>query len=306
MVGSALCVIAILLNLSSFVAIGASTQLDRNDHETNTSGRSLSTRIVGGDNADTTRYPYYTYLVMTTDDGPYRCGGTLIHPDIVLTAAHCYAELIHNGIKIFAISASVNKTSITEGRTGHEYNRNVVQLMVHPEYNVMTNANDVALFKLHEKVSGVPMPRLAQPGRTPRPGTRVKTIGLGLISESGMYASSLQVVDINVVSYRDCNDGDSYNGAVVPAAMICAGTSEVGKDACSGDSGGPLLRQNDSPDDDVIIGITSWGSGCGRAEKFGVYAKVSSYIGFIQKGICEMSSHILLSCVIHAPSAAPV
>ena len=178
--------------------------------------------------------------------------------------------------------------------------------MVHPEYNGNTNANDEALFKLREKVSSVPVPRLAQSGRTPRSGTRVKAIGQGLIKESGIFPLSLQAVEINVVSYRDCNDGDSYNGAVVPAAMLCAGTSGGVKDACSGDSGGPLLGQNDFPENNVIIGITSWGEGCGRKEKFGVYAKVSSYSGFIQRGICEMSSHVLLSCVIHAPSAAPV
>jgi secreted trypsin-like serine protease len=304
--GSVLSVLALLLNLLSSVQIGDATPLDRNNYETYASARSLITRIVGGDNADTTRYPYYTYLVMTTDNGPYRCGGTLIHPDIVMSAAHCYVELVHNGIQIQSITASVNRTSITGIRTGYEYDRNVVELLVHPEFNDVTNANDVALFKLHEEVSGVPMPRLAQPGRTPRVGTRVKAIGQGLLSESGMYASRLQIVEVNVVSYGDCNDGDSYNGAVEPAAMICAGTNQGGKDACSGDSGGPLLRQNDFPNEDVVIGITSWGAGCGRAEKFGVYAKISSYIGFIQRGICEMSSHILLSCVVHAPSTAPV
>ena len=306
MVRSPLRVSALLLNLCTSVPIYAKTQLNRRYHDPNSTARSLSTRIVGGDIADATRFPYYTYLIMDTDNGPYRCGGTLIHPDIVMTAAHCHQELIHSGLEILAITAWVNMTSISKTRTGYEHRRAVVQHLVHPAFDDLTNANDVALFKLNQEVSTVPLPRLAQRGRKPRVGVRVKAIGQGLVSESGMFASKLQVVGINVVSYRDCNDWDSYNGAVDPVTMLCAGAKEGGKDACSGDSGGPLVRQMEFPEDDVIIGITSWGSGCGRAEKFGVYTKVSSFIAFIQRGICEMSSHALLSCLNDLPVSSTV
>lgn len=300
MIGWHLLLLEFLLGLVSYSPIDAATQSYQNDHHPNSSAsisRSLQTRIIGGVTADAVRFPYYTYLVFDTDNGPYRCGGTLIHPDIVMGAAHCYQELIHSGIEIKTITAWVNMTLAGGVRTGYEYSRNVVQHLLHPAFDDATNANDIALFKLHQEVSTVPLPQLPLPGRTPRVGARVKAIGRGLISEYGMYSSTLQVVEINMVSYRDCNDWDSYNGAIDRDTMICAGTDQGGKDACSGDSGGPLLRQKEFPGDDVIIGITSWGTGCGRAEKFGVYAKVSSFIGFIRRGICDMSSHVLPSCL---------
>ena len=65
------------------------------------------------------------------------------------------------------------------------------------------------------------------------------------------------------------------------------------------------MRQKQFPQDDIIIGITSWGTGCGRAEKFGVYTKLSSFRGFIRRGICEMSSHVLLSCLNNVPVTLP-
>ena len=230
MVRSPLLVSALLLNLLSSVPFCAATKLHRNDHDPKSHSRSVSTRIVGGDDAGVTRFPYYTYLVMDTDNGPYRCGGTLIHPDIVMTAAHCYQELIHNGLEIMAITAWVNMTSTIGALTGYEYRRTVVQHMMHPAFDESTNGNDVALFKLNREVSTVPLPRLARRGRTSRVGVSVKAIGQGMIIESGMYASKLQVVEINVASYRDCNDWDSYNGEVDPAIMVCAGAEQGGKD----------------------------------------------------------------------------
>ena len=266
----------------------------------------ISTRIVGGDAADPTRFPYYTYLRIRTDVGQFQCGGTLIHPDVVMSAGHCYQDFIEQGIDILGISVWVNMTT-TWGKTGYEHERHVVRSMMHPEYDYDTSRNDIVLLKLNQTVLFVSLPLLSKPGSDPAPSTTVTAIGQGLVAEQGSFPTSLQVVDVHVIDYEDCNDGDSYNGKVNEDSMICAGVEEGGKDACGGDSGGPLLLKGDFPEDDIIIGITSWGAGCARAEKFGVYAKVSSFDEFVMDGICEMSSEALPSCFTDSPvTPAPV
>jgi transmembrane protease serine 9 len=265
--------------------------------------RSLSSRIVGGNNADPTRFPYYTYVDIKTDKGRFQCGGTLIHPDIVMTAGHCYQDFIVEGSKIYGMNVWVNVTSIDGGKTGYEYGRHALRAMMHPRYGYGSNTNDILLLQLNATVLGVPLPRVARAGVSPATGTIVTAIGQGLVSENGPFSSSLQAVDVNIISYDDCNDADSYNGRVDPDVMICAGVAGGGKDACSGDSGGPLLIQGVFPQNDVIVGLTSWGEGCAEPEKFGVYTKVSSFFGFITRGICDLSVSKPSSCNAKVPTS---
>ena len=224
-----------------------------------------------------------------------------------MSAGHCYQDFIQEGVKVYGMKVWVNVTSIDGGRTGYEYGRHALRAMVHPRYVYGSNTNDILLLQLNATVLGVPLPQLAKAGVNPATGTVVTTIGQGLVSENGPFSSSLQIVDINVISYNDCNDADSYNGRIDPAVMICAGVSGGGKDACSGDSGGPLFVQGLFPQDDIIIGITSWGEGCAEAEKFGVYTKISSFHHFITRGICELSKSAPSSCVarVPPPTSAP-
>jgi secreted trypsin-like serine protease len=80
-----------------------------------------------------------------------------------------------------------------------------------------------------------------------------------------------------------CNNAASYNNRILPT-MLCAGRARGGIDACQGDSGGPLIRGGE-PGDAVLVGIVSFGDGCARPNKFGVYTRVSSYRGWIKEQI---------------------
>lgn len=248
-----------------------------------------SSRIVGGSIANPSRYPYFAHLRIKTYSGVFQCGGTLIYPDVVMSAGHCYQDFVELGIEIQSIEVSVNKTT-KMFRTGFEHERTVTEVAVHPDYNYERTLNDIVLFKLNQTVTQVPTPFLATPNSNPSAGDSVTAIGLGLLEEKGSLATHLQAVDIFVVSYDDCNDSNSYNGNVHEDNMICAGVEGGGKDACAGDSGGPILLKGDSPGSDIVFGITSWGAGCARSEKYGVYSKVAAFDDFIKNGVCDLSS----------------
>ena len=79
-----------------------------------------------------------------------------------------------------------------------------------------------------------------------------------------------------------CNDPASYNGGVRPG-MMCAGYREGGIDACQGDSGGPLVWR--TPDGPVLVGVVSFGDGCARKLKYGIYTRVSAYREWIDRAI---------------------
>lgn len=257
-------------------------------HTLRRGSRDLGKRIVGGDTADPTLFPYFSLLNIKTDAGRYQCGGTLISPDIVMSAAHCYQDFIEEGTEILGIRVWVNRTT-SEYRTGYEYARNVVEALVHPNYNFKLTRRDIVLLKLNEALPYVPTPRTSTSSSDPAPGTDVIAIGHGMLGENDGVSIDLQAVDLNVIDYDNCNDENSYRGAVQESSMVCAGVEGGGKDSCGGDSGGPLILKGGSPRDDIIVGITSWGTGCARDEKFGVYSKVSAFEHFIKEGTCVLS-----------------
>lgn len=102
------------------------------------------------------------------------------------------------------------------------------------------------------------------------------TAGWGRTSEGGSSSDALLKVEVPFVSANKCSA--SYPNQITDR-MICAGFDEGGKDSCQGDSGGPLVKGNGSSR--VLVGVVSWGEGCARPGKYGVYSKVSSVIDWI-------------------------
>jgi len=94
------------------------------------------------------------------------------------------------------------------------------------------------------------------------------------IATGGGYPRPLYQVQVPLVSSTDCNDANSYGGEVTPR-MICAGLTQGGKDSCDGDSGGPLVVKDAQGGWRLQAGIVSWGDGCARKNKFGVYSRVA-------------------------------
>ena len=157
------------------------------------------------------------------------------------------------------------------------------RMVRHPAYHWSSLKNDIALFRLEEPVdSQVYSPVCLPPRSADYTGQTGWVLGWGHTSEGGIQASVLQELELLVVSDATCYD--KMFGQTFAAEQLCAG-GEEGKDACSGDGGGPLVCPGPQQGTMVLAGLVSWGVGCGTAGVPGVYTNIAAYTGWIQETI---------------------
>lgn len=236
---------------------------------------SAKEKIVGGvPVTDLSETPYMVSLSGA-------CGGSIISKKWVLTAAHCagYFKTVKGGV------LNLNDTGVTF---------QIKRTIKHPGYNPSTMANDFALVELAEEIDFVktnlaPV-KLATPDferdGNQDPGMDSTVYGYGNLGQGqSNYKKDLNKVVVPIVSNEDANRAESYNGEI-DGTMIAAGYAEGGKDSCQGDSGGPLVVF-DHQNDPVQIGVVSWGEGCAKKNKYGIYSRVSSGYDWIQETISK-------------------
>ena len=230
--------------------------------------------IIGGVDANGDAWPWIVSLADSR--GNHFCGGALIHPEIVLTAAHCLSGLSAQNIVARVGLQRQNAAGSADITT-------VSAILSHPNYSSRTTDNDIALVQLSEP-SSKPIVRLITdevessliPG-----GTSVRVQGWGAMDSQGyQYPNELQSVDVEMVDFDECNSRSQYNG-VLSQNMICAGDLYGQQDSCYGDSGGPLAVYSNG--EWVLSGVVSWGYECANAQFPGVYARVSRYIDWIEE-----------------------
>ncbi len=228
-------------------------------------------RFAGGGPAATGAHPAQASLqIDLLLGGSSLCAGTLVTATKVITAAHCLErDLLPGYVSAGSVRVFLGSDTFWAG-TEHA----VSALAVHPDYDSSTSSNDVAVLTLTTPSTQTPLPVLdpATQSAAYAPGTLATVIGWGNTSEGGSVSSTLQSVDVPIVSDTTCNEPASYNGTVNGPLMICAGLADGGKDACQGDSGGPLMV----PVGGVLalVGVVSTGDGCARPDKYGIYTEL--------------------------------
>lgn len=271
-------------------------------------------RIIGGENAQEHAWKWIGYF--------YGCGSTLIASDWAITAAHCCTIPVWYFEGKELCFGRDRKNTLTEG----EQCSGIAEIIQHPNYDRSeTVLNDICLLRLNHKLT---YNEKVEPACLPQQGHSLETLNSDIVGnqdglnnecyvagwgyrQEGWHMSLptiLQDAKVNTLANGTCDASyteTSASGTTIhfyrPTEMSCFGHLEGGIDACQGDSGGPLICLEESPTlpghvNPVLRGVVSWGEGCARPGKPGVYARLTNYVDWIHETIKDGSRRTHINC----------
>jgi len=259
--------------------------------------------IVGGSEAVPGAWPWQVALVVINRPNDYAgqyCGGALIDPHWVLTAAHCTQTNMTQTVQV-----ALGKHQLSAQAGEHI---SITQVLIHPEYDGQIGSADLALLHLREPSTRTVLPLdQASDGNVETRALRTTVIGWGYDGQK--YADALRQVSLPLFDHARCRAiyaDATGEPLLVSDGMLCAGYENGGKNVCFGDSGGPLMIPTTTAPGWKQVGIVSWGPwSCGDGRYPNVYTRISTYQPWIDACLSDVTSRLCNGADAAEPDDSP-